>query len=359
MSLIEKLKKIIEKSDTTITSVDFTYDLIIEELKNYEIEEIDLEIAGDEKLFQEKQQQATKKILSLINENDDVLKIVDKEGYNIGMLAAKLKLEDVVLRALDNMEASLQQSYIGKMNIGMYAAEYDLEKATIKALDNAEASLQQSTYRENIGMKAAKYGLEEATIKALDNYEASIQQDFWGYNIGMYAVQSRLEKASLKALDNEKASLQYTKQEQNTIGLMAVEKGMEKVALKALENPLACTHQNKFGRNIGMEAMMKRMENVGLKALDDYGAAIQIDDWGWNIGMFAAFAGVESCAMKSVFVDKARKQISFDYRHSIRSLAEAKDFKRVVEEIDKFGDNENLYEIKENNQLNDLDTPMA
>ena len=179
MSLFEKVKKFIEKRNAS--SVDFTYDLIIEELNNYEIEEADLEIAGDEKLAKEKQQQVTQKILSLIDENEDVLTIVNNEGYNIGMIAAKLKLEDVVLRALDNHEASLQQSRIGKMNMGMLSAEYDLEKATIKALDNHKASLQISSFHENIGMKAARCGLENATLKALDNYEASIQQDSWGY----------------------------------------------------------------------------------------------------------------------------------------------------------------------------------
>ena len=69
MSLFEKIKNFMEKRNAS--SVDFTYDLIMEELNNYEIEEADLEIAGDEKLAKEKQQQVTQRILSLIDENED------------------------------------------------------------------------------------------------------------------------------------------------------------------------------------------------------------------------------------------------------------------------------------------------
>ena len=108
------------------------------------------------------------KVLSLIEEDERVLLIQDEEVYNrnIGMKAAMLKLEEIVLRSLDNYEASIQQG---------------------SAL-------------HNIGMMAAQNGLEKATLKALDNAEASIQQDNFGKNIGMYAISSKLIDASMKAI---------------------------------------------------------------------------------------------------------------------------------------------------------------
>ena len=93
----------------------------------------------------------------------------------MGMLAVDYKeWDDVVLKALDNYEASIQQDNSGK-NIGMMAAINRREKATLKALDNPVASVQQSKYGMNIGMYAASKCMVKPALKALENVEARKQ----------------------------------------------------------------------------------------------------------------------------------------------------------------------------------------
>lgn len=135
----------------------------------------------------------------------EVLTIQDEYNMNLGMIAATFKLEKSVLVALDNKEASLQQSN-GGLNIGMHAVENGLTKAGLKALDNHEASVQQCHILYwNIGMIAAQQGQEEVVLKALDNKEASLQQDASGMNIGMHAVTCKQKKATIKSLANKEA----------------------------------------------------------------------------------------------------------------------------------------------------------
>ena len=130
-----------------------------------------------------KVKETEEKILKIIEEDERVLTKQNLSGCNIGMMAAELGLENVVLRSLDNEEASLQQDEYG-YNIGMYSAMHKLEKATIKALNNEKASLQQEKICDmNIGMISARYGLEKATLKALDNKKACLQKCSEGFNI--------------------------------------------------------------------------------------------------------------------------------------------------------------------------------
>ena len=213
-----------------------------------------------------------------------------RHNYNAGMLAAKNKLHNAVMRALDFEDCSIQQN-TGGNNIGMFAAKYEDEEAVLKALDNVTARRQKNRIcGENIGMLAARYDMEKATLKALDDEIASTQQDDNGYNIGMHAADIFMESAVIKALDNKVASLQINT-DGNNMGIIAARRIMPKATLKALENPEASTYQNNYGRNIGMEAARTEslsMEEVVLKALDNVTARRQQTKKGYNIGMICA-----------------------------------------------------------------------
>ena len=134
MKLIDKIKNYIaekkEPEDNNQEQTYCIYDLIIKELIEYS-NEIDtiikLKLDADAR-----KKEVTKKILNLIEEDDRVLRIQDGFGKNIGMEAAKLDLEDVVIRALDDDIASLQVDDSNK-NIGIYAVKYRLENASLKA----------------------------------------------------------------------------------------------------------------------------------------------------------------------------------------------------------------------------------
>lgn len=175
------------------------------------------------------------RIIRLIDDNEEILTIPFHYGLdNLGIIAAKNGLENVVLRVLDNHEASTFQNKEG-YNLGMYAAKFKLEKAVLKALDNSEASIQQSRYGCNIGMYAADNKLEQATIKALDNPIASTQQGGdVNDNIGMIAALNKMESAVIKALDNEEACKQLNDFRYN-IGYMTAKYGLRNAVLKTLE----------------------------------------------------------------------------------------------------------------------------
>jgi len=235
MSIFDGLKNFFNNNKNN--EVCPTYHLILAELIKYE--QVLPEVKMIQKLghthFLTSETEA--KILKLIEEDESAITIQNESGTNIGMYAADLELENIVLRVLDNEEASLQQDNY-RMNIGMIAAENGLEKAVLKALDNDKASIQVNCCGQNIGMYAAIYELEDAVIKSLDNPVASLQQDSDGTNIGMTAAWYRLNRAVLKALDNEEASVQ---QEYNgyNIGMMSAQRGLEDCVLKALDNKVA------------------------------------------------------------------------------------------------------------------------
>lgn len=162
----------------------------------------------------------TSKFVSLLKKYPELLTYQNASGRNLGMKAALCGLEDIVLIALDNYEASVQQTDTG-YNIGMFSAASGLEIATLKALDNQEASIQQNGSGENIGMIAADKYLEQAVLKALDNPVASVQQDKFGKNIGMHAVEHNLKQATYKALQNPVARKQRDKYDSTIDGKLA------------------------------------------------------------------------------------------------------------------------------------------
>ena len=230
----EVIQDLIEKHNTKVQCRS-AYEQIIDELYTYskELDEI-LKLKQETGHTHFRTKEVEDKVLRLIDEDDRVLTIMGRTKDNIGMWACRLRLENIVLRALDNHEASIQQDFGGE-NIGMMAARYGLENAVIKALDNYEASIQRSNLNcDNIGMLAAKAGMEMAVLKALDNPVASTQQNLNGDNIGILAANKSLEVATIKALDNEEA----------------------------------CKQKNFFNYNIAMFAAINEMEDATLKALD-------------------------------------------------------------------------------------------
>lgn len=162
----------------------------------------------------------TSKFVSLFKQYPELLTYQNASGRNIGMKAALCGLESIVLMALDNYEASVQQTVTG-YNIGMFSAASGLEIATLKALDNHEASIQQNESGENVGMLASDRYLEQAVLKALDNPVASVQQDKFGKNIGMHAVEHNLKQATYKALQNPVARKQRDKHGSTIDGKLA------------------------------------------------------------------------------------------------------------------------------------------
>ena len=86
----------------------------------------------------------------------------------------------------------------------MYAAQQCLENVVLKALENSEASKQVCKIRGmNIGMHAAENGLEIATLKAMENIETKHMRDVNGWNIGIYAVDSDVTIAGMKACEDK------------------------------------------------------------------------------------------------------------------------------------------------------------
>ena len=190
----------------------------------------------------------------------------EKTGANIGMYAAYLRLENVVLRTLDNSVAATQRDIHGK-NIGMYAAYNGLRRAALKALDNDVASCQQEkNHKMTIGMLCANAGFEEGVIKALDNKKARRLKDIDGRNLGIYSACNQLKDATMKALDDEEASLQQTYTTKFTIGHYAVQNFMEECALKALDNPKLARLVDKWDVNFCMRSV-----NVGIKSVVEKG----------------------------------------------------------------------------------------
>ena len=162
-----KSKKFLRENQKYLKTCKSDYDEILNLLAQYQDDyrnEIrDLDLNGHKHFLTE---EVEKKIINLINQNENVLLIRDYYGQNIGMRCCGLKLENVVIRTLDNHKASLQQNLDGR-NIGMWAASYKLKEATLKALDNSEASLQQDMYGQNIGMWAVESNIEEAVLKSV------------------------------------------------------------------------------------------------------------------------------------------------------------------------------------------------
>ena len=261
-----KIKKQCRSAYEQITDELYAYSLVLDEA---------IKLKEETGHIHFRTKEVEEKILRLIDEDDRVLTIKNCAGENIGMNACRCKLENVVLRALDNEEANTQVDIAGE-NIGMFAARYRLENAVIKALDNQEASIQRS-YRSNwnIGMLAADNYLENAVIKALDNPVASIQQNSVGDNIGMIAAKKSLENAVIKALDNDEACRQHNYICHN-IGIISVRHGLEDATIKAMDNDFIRNSQDANGVLFKTYISKSNMKDAKLK-LNEYDAIDNID----------------------------------------------------------------------------------
>lgn len=314
MNLIDKLKSYIKRDKEDETPVDeneqinMIYDEIVKELNTFEQ---DFSFIKDRPDFKDKVKVVEDRILSLIEENDKVLTLTNDNLQNIGMLAANLKLENVVLRALDNeVEATKIDGFDGN-NLGMYAAINGLEKATLKALDNHAASCMQNCSCDTIGMIAARSGLTSCVLKALDNKVASRIQDWYGDNLGMVAAKMCMEEAVLKALDDEDMSKQVNNRNEN-IGIISATHNLKLASEKALKNKEASGVLDAVGKNLGMYCAENGWEDLTLIALDDHKNSIQQDKINrFNIGMYAALKGMKNATMKALMNEYASNEITY------------------------------------------------
>lgn len=91
----------------------------------------------------EKRRELDKIIAEVCTIFPDILTIQDEYGENIGMISVEYGLEQAVLVALNNKEASLQQNFLG-FNIGMLVVLNGYEALTLKAMQNKEACKQKN-----------------------------------------------------------------------------------------------------------------------------------------------------------------------------------------------------------------------
>lgn len=300
-----------QNSEDVVDNKRVIYDLILEEMDKYQreylVEVKKLKEQGHEHFIVK---EVEDKIISLIDENEEVLTII-KNNRNLGMLAAQLGLENVVIRAIENEEVLHHKDDLSK-TVGMYCAENKLEKAVMMILDDPISCLLCDTINHrNLGMYCAMFGLEKPLIKSLDNYGASIQQDVYGWNIGMHAVSSGCEEAVMKALDNHEASIQ----------------------------------QDCDGWNIGMYVGNVGMENAAIKALDNLTASIQQDKDGWNIGMYCASSDLEQATLKAIKNPLARKQKDYTGT-SLITMVQESDMKNLYDIAEELKNQDRMEQIK-------------
>lgn len=210
-----------------------------------------------------KQEDFDAKIIDIINYCPEILtKTYNNE--NFGMICAKFKFENIVLRCLDDKIASTQQLKGGE-NLGMYAVIFRLKKAILKSLKNDAASKQRESRRDRtISLLLAAYASKddsELLMKILDMPEICLQQDVFRRNIGMYAAIKELEEVVLKALDNPVLATQQDGEGKN-IGMYAAEKGLKNATIKAMRNQTARNQRDIYGRNIE--------DFIGIKDNEEY-----------------------------------------------------------------------------------------
>jgi len=139
-------------------------------------------------------------IKNIILKDPAVLRVQNKMGQNLGMLASNYKVEPIIELSLEDAVAYKQQDCKHGNFIAMYVANNKLEDLVISILDNPKIAVQQNFQGEILGMCCAYNHLEKATLKALDNVEASRRVSKIGYNTGAYAIVTQLKEPSLKAL---------------------------------------------------------------------------------------------------------------------------------------------------------------
>ena len=185
---------------------------------------------------------------------------------------AKVELEDKILKLIDQDEGILTYQGEQLYNLGMICAKVGLEKVVMRALDDPKAPLQQDVFGLNIGMFCARYGLEDCAIKALDNHEASIQQTYLAkYNIGMMCAQEKLERATLKAVENKQAIIQRESSYGKTIGLLCIDSKLSEPIEKLFDlYPPIAFQTNKLG--FGFESLVLNKDTMlkGMKIRESY-----------------------------------------------------------------------------------------
>ena len=279
------------------------------------------------------------KFISIIQRKSD--------GKNIGMRAAELGLEEVVLDIIDKSEEACTQVDNDGRNIGIYSARSNLKTATLLSLQNTEVRIQRDKYGKNIEdyqysyFKDKEFWLRQELkplyneivedIKKLDadNYNGNdkrriileqkiinkIKQDERvltyqnenGENLGMRAAHAKLENLVLYTLENGEASVQQNNHGLN-IGMYSAIAELPKATLKALDNKVASMQQSEYGNNIGMFACEHDMEDAVIVALDNPIASIQVNFYYQNIGIIAAQRGMKDATIKALKNKSACKQ---------------------------------------------------
>ena len=127
------------------------YEIITQKLSRYLFEDLpevkQLREMGHEHYLAK---QVEDEILNLIEDYPEVLRIQSSSGLNIGMRAAQVYFEKIVLRSL--------------------------EEATLKALDNNEASKQQDDRGYNMAYYVAKSGMIDGFKKILRLYPEQLKE---------------------------------------------------------------------------------------------------------------------------------------------------------------------------------------
>ena len=270
----------------------------------------------------------------------------DSQGLTVGMYAASVGAKKVVDKVLDNNRLAIQQDRTGR-NIGMYCVSKNYEDLVIKALSNETLATQTTVfYNVNIGMLAAKNKMKKAVFVALDNPVAALQTDIYGYNIGMYAAENGLEKETLKAMDNKQAITQRSKDTDSNMAMLAAKSGLEEPVLKALENLKNETCEKSMPDyeifNLVYFATENNMERVALKAFEI--PEIYMDDAGLIYYVIdACKSNIKNCG-KPCFVDSILKALD-----NPDIVEKFEDFIDRVEDLGVHKINLKITELKEKN----------
>lgn len=143
---------------------------ILLDLGDYRME---IQSLGDYK--HRKIKEAEEDIEKILAEDPELLTYQNENGFNIGMLAAYHGVvKSLIVKSLQNPVAACQQDKNGK-TIGMKCCESNLEDMVLLALDNKQASLLQDNYNFNIGHFAVIRSMKSATLKVLEYPELATQ----------------------------------------------------------------------------------------------------------------------------------------------------------------------------------------
>ena len=197
--LVNKIKKYVTKSSTTerpsyMEDIDAMgmFSAAMELLDKYRdvknsYKNLDQSQISDENDIKGLESYLTQTLIKMIDKNDNITMYNNskEQSYTLGMYAAKLGLEKVALRTMDNPH-SLNVINDTYQNIGMVGCLYGLESVALKALDYPLARTVQDSEEKTLGMYCADAGFETATLKALDFEDSYLLQDNENKNILMH-----------------------------------------------------------------------------------------------------------------------------------------------------------------------------